>query len=89
MEMIIKLSKKFSSEDQLVTLAVIGLKMNEDTVAGILRDKFSEIHSAAKEVFKTWRASQDNHQVAYTNMCAALRNQHVRLNGYVHEVLID
>ena len=89
MGMIIRLSKKFASADILETLAVIGLKINEDVVARILRNQSSEIHLAAKEVFKAWRASQENHYVAYTNMCAALRNRHVNLNGYVHEVLMD
>ena len=89
MGMIIRLSKKFASPDELETLAVIGLNMNEDIVAGIMRNQSSDIHLAAKEVFKAWRASQENHQVAYTNMCAALRNRHVQLNGYIHEVLMD
>ena len=89
MAMIIKLSKKLSSEDDLSTLAVIGLGMEEHVVAGHLKIKSTDIHSAAKCVLKDWRNSQENPKVAYTNMCNALRHKDVKMAGHIHSALLS
>ena len=85
--LIIKLSKRFNSPEELENLAVIGLELDEDVVAGHLRNYSGDIHSAAKAVFKEWRMRQDNRKIAFNKMCTALKHRDVGQNSLVHEIL--
>ena len=86
--MIIKLSRKFKTLEQLENLAVMGLGLDEGVVCGYLSDYSGEIHSAAKAVFKEWREKQYNRKIAFAKMCKGLKDNDVGLNYLVYEILL-
>ena len=80
-----ELARKITGADDLYTLAIAGLGINEDIVARHLSDKSDSIARASLGVLKDWRAKQSNYQVAYTNICDALRR--AEMDSCIHEVL--
>ena len=67
-----KLAQMFTSENDLYTLALLGLHLADDIVSQQLRDKGDSIVMATYSVLKVWRLKQTNLKVAYTKMCGAL-----------------
>ena len=84
--MLLKLSKKISREIGILTLAIVGLNMDENVVEGMLKDK-NEIHMVVHGVLKVWRRSQTDSKIAYTKLCAALRNKDVNMVSLIGETL--
>ena len=85
--MLMKLSKKFSTNDEIYSLTLIGLRMNEDVVEGHLRNHREDIHGAVYKILKDWRNSQDDSKIAYQKLCAALRHDQVNKHAYIKEAL--
>ena len=85
--MLLKLSKKIYKKIDILTLATIGLDMDEDEVEGILEDNKDEIHVAARCVLKVWKRSQLDTKSAYKNLCDALRNKDVNMQSLIGETL--
>ena len=81
--MLMKLSKKYSAEDEILSLTLIGLGMKEDVVQGHMKNHRHDIHKAVFEILKDWRDSQDDFKIAYEKLCAALRNDEVNKHSYV------
>ena len=81
--MLLKLSKKINRKIDILTLATIGLDMDEDEVEGILRDNQDEIHMAVYAVLKVWRRSQPDSKTAFKNLCDALRNNDVNMESLI------
>ena len=73
MFLMLKLAGMFTSELDLLTLAIIGLNIRENVVAGHVKSKNESIAMAAYAVLREWRAGQTNNHVAYENVCSALR----------------
>ena len=66
------LAKEYSNRHDLRTLALkLGLK--ESQVATSLTNN-NDINSAAYDLLRRWRASQDNDRIAYTNICKTLED---------------
>ena len=76
-----KLAKRILSAEDLLTLAIMGLHVEEDIIDRHLRDQSNSICIASFNVLKEWRISQPDRCIAYTNMCEALRK--VGMNSYV------
>ena len=85
--MLLKLSKKINQKIDILTLATIGLDMDEDDVDGILRNNKDEIHMAVRGVLKVWKRSQPDSKTAFINLCEALRNKDVNLESLIDETL--
>ena len=81
-----KLAQKITSAEDLYTLAISGLGVKEDTIAGHLRNNRDSIAMASLGVLKDWRGRQYNYQVAYTNICDALGK--AEMDSCVHEILL-
>ena len=71
--------------DNLTTLAVLGLGMDESAVSGHITNN-KDIKMAALQTLKQWRASQTNHRVAYVNICEALKHKDIDMALFVDEV---
>ena len=76
---------KITSGDELFLVAVAGLDADSDMVERCLYDKKGSIAQASFSVFKNWRNSQTNKQVAYTKMWEGLYK--VDRQKFVWEVL--
>ena len=85
--MLLKLSKKINQKIDILTLATIGLDMDEDDVDGILRDNKDEIHMAVYNVLKVWKRSEPDSKTAFTNLCDALKNKDVNMESLIDETL--
>ena len=79
--------KENQKKIDILTLATIGLDMDEDGVDGILRDNKDEIHMAVYNVLKVWKRSQPDSKTAFTNLCAALRNKNVNMEYLIDDTL--
>ena len=80
-----KLARKLTSTDDLYNLALVGLEMEEDCVAGHLKNKSDSIAMATYSVLKDWRIKQANRKVAYTKMYDALVN--VEMGQFAYDAL--
>ena len=69
---LLNLSKRITSEAELMDLGVNALKLPDFILQAAMYDK-KEIQSAAHEILRTWLSEQTNRQEAYTTLCAALR----------------
>ena len=85
--MLMKLSKKFSADDEILSLTVIGLGMKDDVVEGHMRNHRHDIHGAVYKILKDWRNSQDDFKIAYQKLCAALRHDQVNKHAYIRLAL--
>ena len=85
--MLLKLSKKINQKIDILTLATIGLDMDEDVVEGILKDNKDEIHMAVHGVLKVWKRSQSDAKAAHAKLCEALRNSDVNMGSLIGETL--
>ena len=85
--MLLKLSKKINQKIDILTLAAIGLDMDEDVVEGILTDNKDEIHMAVLGVLKIWKRSQQDSKTAFKNLCDALRNKDVDMEFLIDQTL--
>ena len=81
--MLMKLSKKYSSDEEINSLTLIGLGMKNDVVEGHMKNHRHDIHKAVFEILKDWRDSQDDFKIAYQKLCAALRHDDVNKNVYI------
>ena len=66
-----KLAKKITSAEELLTLAIEGLCVDEDNVDGHLNSN-NNIHIISYNVLRDWQKDQPNPKVAYTKLCDAL-----------------
>ena len=85
--MLLKLSKKINQKSDILTLATIGLDMDEDDVERNLTDSKNEIHMAVRGVLKVWRRSQPDSTTAYGKLCDALRHKDVNMESFINEAL--
>ena len=69
---ILDLSRRITSEAELLDLGVNVLNLPEYTIDAALYDK-KEIQSAAHKVLRTWMKKQTNRQEAYTALYDGLR----------------
>ena len=81
MAMLVRLSSKFTDEQELVMLAAIGLEMDDYVIERHLNDRPGDLKSAAYNILKEWRMKQKNNQVAYGTIVTALRK--VDLENYI------
>ena len=86
--MLLKLSKKINKKIDILTLATIGLGMDEDMVEGKLKDNQDEIHMAVHGVLKVWRRSEPDSKTAFKKLCHALRNKDVNMESFIEECLV-
>ena len=86
--MLLKLSKKINKKIDILTLATIGLDMDEYVVEGILKDNKDEIHMAVHGVLKVWRRSEPDSKIAFKKLCEALRNKDVNMESFIEECLL-
>ena len=83
---LVLLSQEINTVQELRKLATIGLRISDPTIAKNLY-KQDDINETAYQVLLEWRKSQDNHKVAYVNLCKALRHKHVNLSSLIENVL--
>ena len=81
---LLRLTKKITNEFDLMTLAVLGLGMDESVVSGHIANK-DDIKMAAFHTLKEWKTSQTNSRVAYINICKALKHKDVDKALHVDE----
>ena len=84
--MLLLLSQEITTVQELRKLATIGLRISDPTIGKNLY-KQDDINETAYQVLLEWRKSQDNHKVAYVNLCKALRHKNVKLNSHIKKVL--
>ena len=84
--MIWKLSQKITRTDELRSLAIYGLKIEDPTINKNLHNE-KDISEAAYQVLRQWRTSQTNDKVAYMNLCEALKDEDVNMEGHIQNVL--
>ena len=71
--MLWNLAKEYTNRNDLRTLALkLGLKESQVTTS--LTNNNNDINSAAYDLLRQWRASQDNNRIAYTNICKTLED---------------
>ena len=87
MAMMLKLSKFYQSEEEVLTFALFGLKMDENVVGVHLKNKKDDFHSAVFQILKDWRKTQDDAKMAYQNLCKALRQKDVNTPAYIKQAL--
>ena len=80
-----KLAQEIYSAEDLYYLAIIGLGIKDEAVAVHLKNHSEGFTMATYNVLKDWRKGQPNHQVAYVNMCDALRR--VELTNFIETTL--
>ena len=85
--MLLKLARKINQKIDLLTLATLGLDMDENVVDGMLRDNRDEIHMAVRGVLNVWKRSQPDAKTAYIKLCEALRNEDVKMESFIEECL--
>ena len=86
-ERLLKLSRMFTRKRDLQTLAIVGLKVAEESVDGHLSRKRGDVQEATFGVLKEWRNSQINQRDAYVRLCAALRSPNVNMADFVSQAL--
>ena len=74
---ILELSKRITSEEELLVLSVKGLGLPDFKIKSALYDN-KRIQSAAYEVLSTWRKQQESRHDGYQNLISAL--QKVEMN---------
>ena len=67
------LSREITTEDDLFTLGVTGLKLSRSVIQTALTNNQREINSAAHTVLRKWFVQQENREDAFTDLQAALR----------------
>ena len=80
---LVMLSNKITDKQTLRMLAVVGLRMQTETVDSHLYG--NTINDAAYEVLSEWKKGQSNDEKAYSNICQALTN--VKLESFIDEIL--
>ena len=83
--MILELSKRIATEDDLLVLALQGLYIPEHVVSSHMTDHPESVALAAYGVLKRWRKSQDDGYRAYAALADALIR--VKMTRYVNEIL--
>ena len=84
-EMMLNLSRRITSEEELRALGTKGLRIPEYKIATHLRDYHNKITLAAHHVIKDWRKTVADPFQAYSLLCEALRK--AELAAYIYEVL--
>ena len=84
-ERLVKLSNRITEKGKFRTLGIIGLGISNSTVKRHLQN--TDITEAAFEMLDEWRDSQDNEEVAYTNVCKALKHDEVAMEFLIGQVL--
>ena len=84
---LLKLSKFYHMDEDIYSLTLIGLEMNENVVEGHLRNKRDDIHSAVFQILRDWRKTQEDAKTAYENLCKALRHKDVNTPAYIKQAL--
>ena len=79
------LSQEITTVQELRQLATIGLRISDSSIGKNLYKQ--DINETAYQVLLKWRKSQDNHKVAYVNLCKALRHKNVKLSSHIENVL--
>ena len=67
------LSKEITTEDDLFTLGVTGLKLSRSVIQTALTNHSKDITSASHAVLQKWIVQQENRDDAFTDLQAALR----------------
>ena len=83
--MIKNLSKCLSEEDELITLAELGLEMHPKYVHRHLVNNQGDVYNAALSLLKDWRETQTDSVVAYKTLCDAL--ERVKMEFYISQAL--
>ena len=83
--MILSLSRSITEEDDLRTLATIGLKIEDDVIDSHISTE-KNISLATRKVIKDWRKKQINSKTAYSNLCDTL--ERVEMSYYIDHVLM-
>ena len=69
------LAKVFTNRSDLRTVMLkLPKPLDESKIATSLTNNNNDINSAAYDLLRQWRASQDNERIAYTNICEALKD---------------
>ena len=84
-QMILSLSELITSEENLLKLAIHGLKVEECVVEKEMTNN-NDITMAAYGVLKHWFKAQRDKTTAHALLCCALRN--VSLSRFINEALI-
>ena len=79
-----ELSKSITDEDQLRSLALVGLSLSATTVDACLTNE-KKVGKAAYELLKEWLVSKTDMKEAYDEMCRALVK--VGLKMYISKIL--
>ena len=77
---LLKLSRRITTKDDLNTLAILGLDI-ENYVVDKHLGKSESVPTAAHDVLKDWRKKQGSSREAYSNLVAAL--QRLGWNDYI------
>ena len=72
---LLKLSNRITDRLKLRSLAIIGLGKTIPEVERHMQN--TDITDAAYNILCEWRDSQENNEVAYKNICKALKNDEV------------
>ena len=75
---LLKLSQYLTNKSDLRRLAVIGLQMKEHVVDSKISSNTNDMESAAYNVLKTWRNSQENIATAHRKLRNALKKVNMK-----------
>ena len=81
--MIWRLAKKIVTPSQLMTLALVGLKLEHTRVERCLYNRKDEITMATHAVLNEWNDSQEDKKFAYRTLCKAL--EAAKMNVLIYE----
>ena len=83
--MIKSLSNCISEEDELMTLAELGLKMHPKYVYGHLVSSQGDVYNTALSLLEDWHETQEDDVAAYKKLCEAL--ERVKMEFYISQAL--
>ena len=83
--MLRNLSRCINDEDELMTLAGLGLKMSPFDIHRHLVKNPNDFHSATLSLLRAWRGTQEDSVDAYKTLCEAL--ERVRMEFYISQAL--
>ena len=82
--MLWSLANKIVTQSQLMTLALIGLKVERHRVERCLTNHKDDISVATHAVLKEWNDSQEDKKFAYKSLCKALES--AKMNALIYEM---
>ena len=83
--MIIELSRRISSEDDIRRLGVNGLGVPAHIVDNCLRNRRNDLNWATYDMLEAWSRNEESRTQAYTDLCIAVRKVH--MDFLIKEVL--